>query len=115
MNPHVIAEQIVRLGLDLDIAVDRLCELEEMSVDAEGEYRTTFAKTFLAGVRSIEDRKQQAVLDADDCFRTWGKAKAAVLRQKEHVKALHARIEVGRTLASNVRAEISLGRIGVTP
>jgi hypothetical protein len=115
MEPRVISGQLSKLGIDLDGAVDKLCELEEMSVDAEGDYRVAHAKAFLGGVGSIEDRKQQAVLAADDLFRIWGKAKAAVTRQKEHIKALHARIDVGRTLASTLRAEVSLARSGITP
>jgi hypothetical protein len=115
MEPRVISSQLSRLGIDLDGAVDLLCSLEEIAVDAEGDYRSAHARAFLGGTGSIEDRKQQAVLAADGHLRVWGKAKAAVTRQKEHIKALHARIDVGRTLASTVRAEVSLARSGLTP
>lgn len=115
MERHVIETQLSQLGVELDRAVTQLCELEETSVDVEADYKATYGKAFLSGSGSIEDRKQQAVLASDDLLRMSGKAKAAVQRQKEHIKALHARIDVGRTLASNVRTEASLTRTGLTP
>lgn len=115
MERHIIETQLSRLGVDLDTAVEEFARLEEISVDSEGDFRIAYAKAFANGTGSVEDRKQQAILACDTEWRVWGKAKTVVIRQKEHVKALHARIEVGRTLASNVRAEASLAKTGITP
>jgi hypothetical protein len=113
VDPQTIATQLGKLGIDLDTAVKTLSELEETAVDVEGDFKVAFAKAFRNGQGSVEDRKQQAVEDCDQLWRMWGKAASAVRIQKEHVKALHARIDVGRTLASTVRAELSLVHAGV--
>lgn len=113
MDPQTIAHQLGELGRELDKAVRELAEFEETGVDAEGDYKAAFARAFREGTGSVEDRKQQAIEDCDQLWRIWGKAAAAVRMQKEHVKALHARIDVGRTLASTIRAELSLVHSGV--
>lgn len=115
MHPTVIASQLGALGVDLDKAVAELGRLEELAVGAEGDYKVKFAKTFREGTGSVEDRKQDAVIACDAEWRTWSKAASVVHMQKEHIKALHARIDVGRTLASTARAEASLAGSGVTP
>lgn len=115
MNPIEIARQLSTLGRDIDEAVKQLGDFELAAVDAEGDFRAKFAKAFRSAPGSVEDRKQAAIEECDVEWRTWGIAAAVVRRQREHLKALHARIDVGRTLASNVRAEVSLARSGVTP
>lgn len=115
MDPVVIARQLGALGVDLDEAVRKMGDLETAAVAAEGEYKAKFSRIFRDASGSVEDRKQVAVFECDAEWRMWGLAAAAVRLQKEHIRALHARIDVGRTLASNVRAEVSLARSGVTP
>lgn len=112
MNPALIEQQLGNLGTQLDNAVNKLGELEQTAVEAEGDYKVKFSRIFREASGSVEDRKQIAVAECDAEWRTWGKAAAAVRLQKELVRALHARIDVGRTLASNVRAEVSLARSG---
>jgi hypothetical protein len=104
MNPAVIAHQLGELGVELDKSVQVMGDLEVVAVDAEGDYKAKFSRIFRESLGSVEDRKQIAVAECDTEWRIWGKAAAAVRLQKEHIRALHARIDVGRTLASNVRA-----------
>jgi hypothetical protein len=47
-------------------------------------------------------------MSTDQLWRVFGKAAAAVRLQKEHIRALHARIDVGRTIQSTARAEMQL-------
>jgi hypothetical protein len=107
-----IVKQLGQLSRDLDDAVDLLCALEEIAVDAEADHKKAFALAFKAASGPVEDRKQTATIETDDLFRISGKAAAAVRRQKESLKALHARIEVGRTIQSTARAEIALANAG---
>lgn len=108
-----IVKQLTQLSRDLDEAVDRLCELEELAVDCEADYKKAFAEAFLNGAGAVEHRKQWAVIQTDDLYRISGKAQAAVRRQVQHLRALHARIEVGRGLQSTARSEIALVNAGV--
>jgi hypothetical protein len=115
MLPHQIADHLGGLGVELDKAVKAMGEYEVVAVDAEGDFKVKYARVFREAAGSVEDRKQIAILDCDAEWRIWGKAAGLVRLQREHIRALHARIDVGRTLASTVRAEVSLARSGVTP
>lgn len=115
MDQVTIVRQLGQLAVDLDKAVARMAELEDVAVDAEGDFKVAFARVFRSGKGSVEDRKQRAFEECDQLWRTWGKAAAAVRLQKEHIRALHARIDVGRTLQATARAEIALSGSGATP
>ncbi|MBG0828501.1 hypothetical protein HS041_12055 [Planomonospora sp. ID67723] len=103
-----IVKQLGQLSRDLDDAVNKLADLEFIAVEAEGDYKVAFAAVFKSAVGSVEDRKQIATAETDALWRVHGKAAAAVRLQKEHIKALHARIDVGRTIQSTARAEMQL-------
>ncbi|MEV0994593.1 hypothetical protein [Nonomuraea sp. NPDC050202] len=103
-----IVKQLGHLSRDLDEAVKTLGELELTGVEAEGDFKVAFANAFREAAGSVEDRKQIATVQTDELWRVHGKAAAAVRLQKEHIKALHARIDVGRTIQSTVRAEMQL-------
>lgn len=108
-----IVKQLGHLSRDLDDAVKKMGELEDVAVDAEGDYKVAFSRAFREAAGPVEDRKQIATAETDQLWRIYGKAAAAVRLQKEHIKALHARIDVGRTLQSTARAEIALVNAGV--
>ncbi|MER6942542.1 hypothetical protein ABT294_00840 [Nonomuraea sp. NPDC000554] len=103
-----IVKQLGQLSRDLDDAVKELGRVEEVAVDAEAEFKVAFSKVFRSAPGSVEDRKQIATEETVELWRVWGKAAALVRLQKEHVKALHARIDVGRTIQSTARAEMQL-------
>lgn len=108
-----VVKQLGQLSRDLDKAVDDLATLELTSVDAEGDYKLAYSRAFREAAGSVEDRKQQATEATDEKWRVYGKAAAAVRIQREHIKALHARIDVGRTLQSTAKAELQLAGAGV--
>lgn len=103
-----IVKQLGQLSRDLDDAVKDLGKAEESAVDDEAAFKVAFSKAFRAAAGSVEDRKQIATEETIELWKTWGKAAALVRLQKEHVKALHARIDVGRTIQSTARAEMQM-------
>lgn len=103
-----VVKQLGQLARDLDKAVDELASLEMTAVDAEGDYKVAFSRAFRDGDGSVEDRKQNAVAATDVLWRIWGKAAAAVRLQREHIRALSTRIDVGRTIQSTARAEMQM-------
>ena len=108
-----IINQLGQLGRDLDTEVGNLGKYEEAAVDAEGEFRKAYAEAFKDATGTLEDRKQAAIAATQDEWRTWGLATAVVRRQRENLRALHARIDIGRTMASRDKALASLaGRDG---
>lgn len=110
---EVVIRQLGQLGLDLLKEVDLYGDLEVEAVDTEGDYRAAFAKVYKDSLGNMEERKQAAIAATDAEWRTWGKALAAVKRQRESLRALHARVDIGRTMASRDKALVSLaGRDG---
>lgn len=115
VDGEVVIQQLGQLGRDLGEEITKLGELEEKAVDAEGAYRTAYASEHQQASGSVEDRKQAAIAATDDLWRTWGKAIAAVRIQRESLKALHARIDIGRTMASREKALAALAGSDGTP
>ncbi|KAB8186951.1 hypothetical protein FH608_046535 [Nonomuraea phyllanthi] len=103
-----IVKQLGQLSRDLDEAVKELGKAEEQAVEDEAKFKVAFSKAFRTAVGSVEDRKQIATEETIDLWRIWGKAAALVRLRKENVKALHSRIDVGRTIQSTARAEMQL-------
>ena len=103
-----IVRQLGQLGRDMTTEIDRLAEYESLAVDAEGEFRKAYAQAFAGADGTLEDRKQQAILATGKQWREWGLAAAVVRRQRESLKALHARIDIGRTMASREKALAAL-------
>ncbi|MBB6172255.1 hypothetical protein HNR23_002315 [Nocardiopsis mwathae] len=105
-------EHLGALTLALGEAVSDLEKHEVTAVHAEADYKLAQARAFRDAVGSVEARKMAAVEACDQLFRTWGEAAAVVTAQKAHIRALHTRIDVGRTKIATVRAEVSLAGYG---
>lgn len=103
-----IVKQLGQLGLDLSAEIGRLGDYESAAVEAEGEFRKAYAEAYRDASGTLEDRKQQAILKTAKPWREWGLAAAVVRRQRESLKALHARIDIGRTMASREKALAAL-------
>lgn len=84
-------------------AVDELGALEQSLVKEEGAYKVAFAKALLRGEGSVSAREAQATIDTEELRTAFRCAEAKVRVQREHLKALHARIDVGRTYVSTER------------
>jgi hypothetical protein len=112
---ETVIRQLGQLGRDLDTEVGRYGQLEETAVEAEGDYRRAYAQEYQAAEGTLEDRKQAAINATDELWRTWGMAIAAVRRQRESLRALHARIDIGRTMASREKALAELAGRDGTP
>lgn len=103
-----IVRQLGQLGRDLSTEIGNLADYESAAVDAEGEFRRAYAEAFREATGTLEDRKQQAILATGKPWREWGLAAAVVRRQRESLRALHARIDIGRTMASREKALAAL-------
>ena len=115
IDGETVIAQLGQLGRDLEREVTRLGELEFLAVDAEGDFRVQFSMVFRNGTGSVEGRKQEAICETDLPWRAWGKAAAAVRLQRESLRALHARVDIGRTMASRDKALASLAGRDGTP
>jgi hypothetical protein len=95
------------IARELTASVNKMRELDEIRVHSEGDYKSAFAKAFREATGSVEDRKQQAWLETDGLWRTWSLAESAVKMQQAHIKALHTRVDVGRSWMSAQKAEMA--------
>lgn len=107
--------QLGKLGRDIDVAVTELSRLDQERIHSEADYKAEFARVFREATGSVEDRKQQAVLACNELWRVWSLAESAVKMQQHHLKALHARVDVGRSIFSAQKAEMAFANSGATP
>lgn len=123
---ETLARHLADLGRDLDAEVIVLGELEEAAADAEWAFRKLEAAyddctdaAFLDGKGSVDSRKAQARLACtaeralkQEANTEWSKARGRVFTQQASLKALHGRIEIGRSLLSREKTLISLAGVG---
>jgi hypothetical protein len=98
-----ILQHLQSISRDLDTAIEDLKTLELASVHAEAAYRVAKAKAFLSAEGSVQAREHQAVIATERELIERGEAEALARTQVQLVKSLHARIDVGRTVASAER------------
>jgi hypothetical protein len=111
-HPNEIAGQLISLARDLDAAVKDLKRLDREAVDADCAHEVAFATAFLGADGSVEARKYTAVLAVKDEKHAALVAGQLVRSQREAIRAIQTRIEVGRTLSATVRSEIALAGVG---
>jgi hypothetical protein len=98
-----ILDHLQSISRDLDKSIDDLKTLELAAENAEAAYRVAKAKAFLSAEGPVQAREYQAVLATQTELIERGEAAALVRVQVQRVKSLHARIDVGRTVASAER------------
>lgn len=107
-SPNETVMALAQIARQLDGAVRELRELDESAVRAKSQYEVSFAHAFLSADGAMDSRRQTAVLAASDVKLEAELLESRVRAQRSLVRALETRIEVGRTLASTLRAEIGL-------
>jgi hypothetical protein len=115
LTPNAIARQLITLSRDLDELVSRFRDVEKAAAEAKRDAEVAYARAYMGSEGPVEERKQRAIESTADQRFVADLTDREVASCKEAIRALHARIEIGRTLASNVRAEVSLAKTGVTP
>ena len=92
------------LSRALTEAINDLSQLEQENVKAEGAFKVQRAKELLSAEGSVASREAQADIATEDLRTAFKCAEAKVRVQREHIRALHARIEVGRTYVATERS-----------
>jgi hypothetical protein len=123
---QVLLQQLADLGRELDRQVDQLGDLDMIATGLgcefqrlREEHEDALADVFLNGpAGSVESRKAAARLKcvpsrlvAQDAALEWEKAKSRVRTQQAAIKALHTRIEIGRSLLSTEKTRMDLDRL----
>lgn len=98
-----VLDQLQSISRDLDAAIRDLSRLEQESAEAESAYRVAKAKAYMQAGGAVQAREAQAVIATEIQLITRDKSAALVRIQREHIRALHARIDVGRTIVATER------------
>lgn len=124
-DPEVLLQQLANLGQELDAAVDELGTLDMLATghgcrfnELREEHEDNIANAFLDADGSVEVRKNTARIKcvpsrlfAQDQQREWEEAKSRVRTQQEAIRALHRRVEIGRSLLSTEKTRMDLDRM----
>jgi hypothetical protein len=108
-SPVNVAHRLLQLGRLFDEAERELAQRDEEHVRAKQQREVAYAKAFLTGHGSVENRKQEAVLEVADLTLGAEIAEMLVRSAKERIKKLDRQMEVARSVGATTRAEMAAG------
>lgn len=104
-----VLDNLGAIARELMAAIETLQDRELAAVTAEGVFKVAYARAFHAAEGSVQARESTATIATDQERTEFRTAEAMVRVQRELIRALHARIDVGRTLASTERKLAGVG------
>lgn len=112
-NAHEVGAQLAKLAKTLDAAKESANHAELDEVEAREAFKVAEAKALLRAEGGTADqRRAQATLDTHDERLKAETATAISKGWGREIRTIQARIDIGRTLASGIRAEAQLAPYG---
>jgi hypothetical protein len=111
MTPSEIAQHLIGLGRELDGLVKEYRQIGETAAEAKRVYEVAEARAYLNAAGPVEERKRIAVEQTADFRFALDVAERRVAGCREAIRAVHARIEIGRTLSATTRDEMKLAGV----
>lgn len=109
LTPNQVVSGLMALARDLDTATARLAQVERDAVHSKETYSLAFAKALLRSEGSNAEIRKAHATEATHVERIAAElADAEVRILKEQIWTIKTRIDVGRSAAAALRAEISL-------
>lgn len=112
MTPSEIAQNLINLSRQLDDLVQEYKTQQHAAAVAKRDSVKAEAVAYLAAEGPVEERKRQAALAASDAVFQADLTERQVIATREAIRALHIRIEVGRTLSATTRDEMKMLGVG---
>jgi hypothetical protein len=103
-----IARTLAQLGRDLDAAVDAIREADHDATQKRAAFDLAYSKSFVRAEGSMDVRRHLAVIETHQLRVDADVAEALVRHLKRRIDAISKRIEVGRSIGTSMRAELSL-------
>jgi len=110
LTPNTVVNGLLELARELAALAKDLDEIEAAAVNAREDYTLANAKAFLSAGGAMELRKQQAIVDTHRERLAAETAEALVRGRKRQIDSVKVRIDVGRSAAAALRAELDLER-----
>jgi len=111
MTPNQIARNLIDLGRELNRLVADFKDLEIAAAETKREAEVSYSRAYMAAEGTVEDRKQTAIGETADQRYMADLAERQVAACKEAIRAVHVRIDIGRTLSATTRDEIKLAGV----
>lgn len=106
-TPSDIAKWLGQLIRQLDAKISEYANLSDEAANARRDAEVAFARAFLEAEGAMDARRQTAMLAAADKRFGADIADRKVAACKEAIRALHLKVDVGRTASANVRADLA--------
>jgi hypothetical protein len=102
-----IEEEIVRLTSLLEDETETFEVLAQDAANKEATYKTMWAKEYLSAKGSIREREAWADYKLEEQIFGWKVSEALVKAKRERLSSLRTNIDALRTLAANVRHQVT--------
>lgn len=112
LTPNLIASILINLSRELRALVAELKRLGRKAAQARKDAEVAFARAFMTASGPMDERRQTAMDAAADARFKADLADREVAGCKAAIQALHADIDVARTLSATTRDELKT--LGVT-
>lgn len=106
-SPVNVGHRLLYLGRLFDEAELELERRDDDHVRAKQRREVEYAKAFLTGHGSVENRKQEAILTVADLALAAEVAEQLVRSAKERIKKLDRQMEIARSVGTTTRAELA--------
>ncbi len=112
MSTNDIVGELSKIGRELDALSYEIGRLDHECVVAWSEHRKAYAREYIGGQGSVEDRKQHAVLAVEE-LRVSAESADQILRAaRERIRVLRDRLEIGRSIGAARRSEFAAEATG---
>jgi hypothetical protein len=112
LTPNEVAKQLAALSRELDTVVAALESADRKFVDKKAAAELAYSHAFLAAKGPVDHRKHIANVQTYEIRKDADVADSVVRHLRRRISAIQTRIDVGRSVNSALKAEISLGGIG---
>lgn len=110
ITPNTVVTGLMQLARDLAELSKGLDDLERDAVNAREDYTYALSKAYLSSEGPVETRKHEAIVATHGPRLVAETAEALVRGRKRQLDSIKVRIDVGRSAAAALRAEIDLER-----
>jgi hypothetical protein len=108
LTPNSVVQGLLELSRELAELSKGLDDLEADAVNSREDYTLALSQAFLRSGGAMELRKHQAIADTHHERLAAETAEALVRGRRRQLESIKVRIDVGRSAAAALRAEIDL-------